>query len=111
MVPDSSPLAGKRAYFAVASVSHDFGEQNNIGFIYTGREFAGFFNRVGGIYANFRINKNWTSWLRSVVSSTACSPSEPGPVRMALEIKSFALPEDRDSLQQYLGAGRVAKAA
>jgi hypothetical protein len=79
LVPDFSPLAGKRAYFAVASVSHDFGEQNNIGFIYTGREFAGFFNRVGGIYANFRINKNWTSWLRSVVSSTACSPREPGP--------------------------------
>lgn len=37
--------------------------------------------------------------------------SEPGPVRMAVEIKSFALPEDRDSLNQYLGAGRVAKAA
>jgi hypothetical protein len=79
LVPDYSPLAGKRAYFAVASVSHDFGEQNNIGFIYTGREFAGFFNRVGGIYANYRINNNWTSWFRTVVSSTACSPNEVGP--------------------------------
>jgi hypothetical protein len=37
--------------------------------------------------------------------------SEPGPVRMAVEIKSFALPEDRDSLRQYIAAGRVAKAA
>jgi hypothetical protein len=36
--------------------------------------------------------------------------SEPGPVRMAVEIKSFALPEDRDSLRQYLGAGKRAAA-
>ena len=78
IVPDYSPLAGKRAYFGVASVSHDFGEQNNVGFIYTDREFAGFYNRVGGIYANYRLNKNWTTWFRSVVSSTLSSPLENG---------------------------------
>lgn len=78
LVPDYSPLAGKRAYFGVASVSHDFGEQNNVGFIYTDREFAGFYNRVGGIYANYRLNKNWTTWFRSVVSSTLSSPLENG---------------------------------
>jgi hypothetical protein len=37
--------------------------------------------------------------------------TEPGPVRMAAEIKSFALPEDRDSLRVYLGAGRLSRAA
>lgn len=37
--------------------------------------------------------------------------SEPGPVRMAVEIKSFALPEDRDSLRQYVAIGRIARAA
>jgi hypothetical protein len=37
--------------------------------------------------------------------------SEPGPVRMAVEIKSFALPEDQESLKQYVGSGRVSKAA
>ena len=79
LVPDFSSLAGKRAYFAVGHVSHDFGDQNSIGVVYTDREFAGFFNRVGGIDANFRLNKNWTSWFRTVFSSTACSPVEPGP--------------------------------
>jgi hypothetical protein len=74
LVPDSDPLARKRAYFAVAHVSHDLGQQNSVGFVYTDREFAGFFNRVGGIDGNFRINKNWTSWFRSVVSSTAPPP-------------------------------------
>jgi hypothetical protein len=78
LVPDSSPLAGKRAYFAVGSVSHDFGEQNSLGVIYTDREFAGFFNRIGGIYGNFRLNKNWTSWFRTVFSSTNPQPPEPG---------------------------------
>ena len=77
VVPDFSPLAGKRAYFAVGRVSHDFGEQNSVGLVYTDREFAGFFNRVGGIDANFRLNKNWTSWFRTVVSSTTPPSSEP----------------------------------
>src|SRR5438094_25583 len=78
VVPDFSPLARKRAYFAVGRVSHDFGQQNSIGLIYTDREFAGFFNRVGGIDANFRLNKNWTSWFRTVVSSTTSPPHESG---------------------------------
>src|SRR5437868_10137056 len=77
LVPDFSPLAGKRAYFGVGRVSYDFGQQNNVGLIYTDREFAGFFNRVGGIDANFRLNKNWTSWFRTVVSSTTPPSSEP----------------------------------
>ncbi|HYL16670.1 MAG TPA: DUF5916 domain-containing protein [Terriglobales bacterium] len=70
-VPDFSPLSGKRAYFAVGRVSHDFGQQNSIGTIYTDREFNGSFNRVGGFDASFRLGKNWTSWYRGVVSSTS----------------------------------------
>ena len=69
-VPDFSPLRGKRAYFAVGRVSHDFGRQNSIGTIYTDREFDGNFNRVGGFDTSFRLGKNWTSWYRGVVSST-----------------------------------------
>jgi len=86
LVPNSDLLARKRAYFAVAHVSHDFGQQNSVGVVYTDREFAGFFNRVGGIDARFRLNQNWTSWFRSVVSSTGpppetstTSPSVPNP--------------------------------
>src|SRR5262249_42887623 len=68
------------------------GKQNSVGVIYTDREFAGFFNRVGGIDANFRINKNWTSWFRSVVSSTASSPSEPGTAPSELNSTSLSPP-------------------
>ena len=70
-VPDFSPLGGKRAYFAVGRLSHDFGQQNSIGTIYTDREFDGSLNRVGGFDASFRLSKNWTSWYRGVVSSTS----------------------------------------
>ena len=78
VVPDFSSFAGKRAYFAVGRVSHDLGEQNSVGVIYTDRELSGLYNRVGGIDANFRLSKNWTSWFRTVVSSTLSSPGEPG---------------------------------
>jgi len=70
MVPDNSPLTGTRAYFAVGRVSRDIGEQSSVGAIYVDREYNGNFNRVGGLDASIRLGKNWTSWFRSVVSST-----------------------------------------
>jgi hypothetical protein len=69
-VPDYSPLKGTRAYFAVGRVSHDIGDQSSIGAVYVDREYNGNFNRVGGLDASFRLGKNWTSWFRSLVSST-----------------------------------------
>jgi hypothetical protein len=69
-VPDYSPLRGTRAYFAVGRVSHDIGDQSSVGAVYVDREYNGNFNRVGGLDANFRLGKNWTSWFRSLVSST-----------------------------------------
>jgi hypothetical protein len=69
-VPDYSPLSGTRAYFAVGRVSHDVGDQSSIGAIFVDREYQGNFNRVGGLDASIRLAKNWTSWFRSVVSST-----------------------------------------
>jgi hypothetical protein len=73
IVPDNSPLSGTRAYFAVGRVSHDIGDQSSIGAIYVDREYDGNFNRVGGLDASIRLGKNWTSWFRSVVSSTYAS--------------------------------------
>jgi len=70
MVPDSSSLRGTRAYFAVGRVSHDIGDQNSVGAVYVDREYHENFNRVGGLDASFRLSKNWTSWFRSLVSST-----------------------------------------
>jgi len=73
LVPDHSLLSGTRAYFAVARVSHDIGAQSSVGAVYVGREYDGDFNRVGGLDATIRMGKNWTSWFRSVVSSTYAS--------------------------------------
>jgi hypothetical protein len=73
IVPNNSPLSGTRAYFAVGSVSHDIGAQSSVGAIYVDREYDGDFNRVGGLDATIRMGKNWTSWFRSVVSSTYAS--------------------------------------
>ncbi len=73
LVPDHTALSGTSAYFAVARVSHDLGQQSSIGAIYVDREYHGDFNRVGGIDGSFRLGKNWTSWFRSVVSSTYAS--------------------------------------
>lgn len=69
-VAPGDQLAGKRALFAIGRVTHDFGQQSNLGLIYTDREFAGYFNRVGGVDANFRLGQNWNASMRSVVSST-----------------------------------------
>ena len=66
----SDPLFGKRAYFAVGRVAYDVGKNSNVGVIYTDREFAGDFNRVGGLDFNFKLNKNWNLAYRGVVSST-----------------------------------------
>lgn len=108
LVPDSSPFAGKRAHFAVGRVSRDLGQQDNVGLVYTDREFNGFFNRVGGIDANFRLNKNWTSWFRSVVSSTASSTSEPGtapsePNSTSLSPPRYGFGSDTEAVLNNIG--------
>lgn len=68
-VLNTDPLYGKRAYFAIARVTHDLGEQSSVGAIYTERRLAGYFNRVGGIDATFKLGKNWSGTLRSLLSS------------------------------------------
>ncbi len=70
IVPDNDPLHGQRAYFVIARVSHDLGEQSSIGAMYTDREFQGTFNRVGGLDGTFKLNKNWNASYRGYMSST-----------------------------------------
>ena len=69
-VPANDPLAHKRAYFAIARLSHDIGEQNSIGVLYTDREFEGSFNRVGGVDVHVKIGKNTNAEAQTVYSST-----------------------------------------
>jgi hypothetical protein len=70
IVPDNDPLRGTRAYFAIARVSRDLGEQSSIGAMYTDREYQNSFNRVGGLDGTFHLNKNWNASYRGYISST-----------------------------------------
>ena len=73
IVPDDDPAHGQRAYFAIARVSHDLGEQSSIGAMYTDREFQGTFNRAGGLDGTFRLNQKWNASYRGYMSSTLSS--------------------------------------
>ena len=69
-VPPGDPLEGKRAYFTVLRVNRDIFRQSTIGMIYTDREFAGSFNRVGGLDTRFKVRKNWWVTGQAVTSSS-----------------------------------------
>ena len=69
-VPINDPLAQSKAYFAVGRVSRDIGKQSSIGLMYTDRELDRYFNRVGGIDGQIRINDHWTTSFQGVLSST-----------------------------------------
>lgn len=61
---------GKKATFAVGRVSQDLGKGSSLGAIYTDKEFAGSWNRIGGIDFTARINDKWTAQGQAVESST-----------------------------------------
>jgi hypothetical protein len=70
ILPPTDPNSGKRATFAIARVSRDILDQSTIGAIFTDREFAGGYNRVGGIDANIKLDQNWRIQGAAVTSST-----------------------------------------
>jgi len=78
-VPTSDPLYGDRAVFNVLRVSRDIFRQSSVGLIYTDREFAGTYNRVGGIDTRLKLGKNW--WLRG--EAVASATTQPGVARTA----------------------------
>ena len=66
----TDPHAGDRATFAIARVSRDILDQSTVGGIFTDREFAGGYNRVGGIDANFKLDSHWRLQGQAAASST-----------------------------------------
>jgi hypothetical protein len=60
----------KKAIFGVGRVSQDLGKQSSIGLIYTDYEFAGSWNRIGGIDFTAHLSKEWTANGQTVESST-----------------------------------------
>jgi len=69
-LPLSDAHAGDRATYTIARVSRDILDQSTIGAIYTDREFAGGYNRVGGIDANLKLDQHWRLQGQAVSSST-----------------------------------------
>ena len=78
-VAPGSSLAGKRAHFSVVRINRDIGKQSTVGMIYTDREFAGTYNRVGGIDGHFKFTPNLILDWQGVTSSTTL----PGGLRSA----------------------------
>lgn len=63
-------LYGRHATYAVARVSQDFGKGSSLGAIYTDQEFAGSFNRVGGLDFTARFSDHWVGLGQFVESAT-----------------------------------------
>jgi hypothetical protein len=64
-----NPNEGKDAFFGVARGKYSLGKNNYFGFLYSGREFSGEYNRVFGADFIFRITKRQrlhTSFLHSI---------------------------------------------
>ncbi len=53
-----NPFEGKKAYFTIARGKQSLGQDNYMGAIYSGKEFAGGFNRVGGLDLSLRFFTN-----------------------------------------------------
>ena len=63
-------LAGKHSIFGIGRVSRDIGKGSSVGLIYTDQEFAGGWNRIGGIDFTARFNDHWSAQGQVVESST-----------------------------------------
>ncbi|MBE7159081.1 MAG: hypothetical protein INR62_11740, partial [Rhodospirillales bacterium] len=66
----SDPNFGRHALFAVGRVTQDLGKGSSVGAIFTGYDFAGSFNRIGGLDFTARFNDKWTAMGQIVESAT-----------------------------------------
>ncbi len=69
-VPESDPLSGSRARFAVLRVNRDILSESTLGMIYTERALDQGFNRVGGVDTRLKLNRNWVFSGQGVASRT-----------------------------------------
>jgi hypothetical protein len=69
-VPVGDPLFGQRAKVGVFRLQRNFSRRAALGVIYTDRELAGGFNRVGGLDGHFKLGSNWAAAFQGVASST-----------------------------------------
>ncbi len=64
------PNYRRKAIFGIGRVSEDFGKNSSVGATYTDEEFAGSFNRIGGLDFTAQLNPKWTVYGQGVESST-----------------------------------------
>ena len=69
-VPPGDPLFGEKAKVGVFRMQRDVLMQSSLGLIYTDRELAGGFNRVGGVDGHVKLSGNWATAFQGVTSST-----------------------------------------
>ena len=69
-VPLGDPIFGRRAKFGVLRINRDISRESTLGMIYTDRAFWGSSNRVGGVDARIKLNRNWSASMQAVTSST-----------------------------------------
>lgn len=70
ITPANNPNAGKRAHYSIVRVNRDLFRQSTLGIMVADREFAGSFNRVGGLDGRFKLTKNLVANFQGVASST-----------------------------------------
>ena len=72
-VPAGDPLFGRTAKVGVFRLQREIFGQSSLGVIYTDRELAGGFNRVGGLDGHFKLGHQWAAAFQGVTSSTRLS--------------------------------------
>lgn len=82
LLPPSDPLHGRRALVGIFRGSRDLFRQSSLGFIYTGREFEGSYNRLTGVDGRFKFGEHWvasfqgiTTWTRELDSTQHAGPA------------------------------------
>lgn len=70
IVPSGSPLSGKRAFFGVARVTRDLGDQGTIGLLLTDREFEQASNKVASVDARVKLHSRVVAAAQAVTSQT-----------------------------------------
>lgn len=72
-----NPHEGKEAFFGIARAKYNIGRDNSIGFLYSGRHFAGQRNDVVGIDLKYQLFKHARATVSFLHSATKESEGEP----------------------------------
>jgi hypothetical protein len=97
-IDDPDLLRGEKALHSVLRFNRDLFGQSRIGLIYTGRDLADSYNRVGGIDGRFKLGPNWETQFQWVTSSTRTLATEEEPVAQELSDPAYDVAFNRSGL-------------